>query len=82
MSDAASAELSSIRKRIVRQGMNIREQLDKLIKSRSTQKFLQEAIVTMRDGRYVVPVRSEYKNEVAGLCTTPPRPGRHSSSSR
>ena len=67
MSDAASAELSSIRKRIVRQGMNIREQLDKLIKSRSTQKFLQEAIVTMRDGRYVVPVRSEYKNEVAGL---------------
>ena len=67
MSDAASPELASIRKRIVRQGMNIREQLDKLIKSRSTQKFLQEAIVTMRDGRYVVPVRSEYKNEVAGL---------------
>lgn len=67
MSDAASPELSSIRKRIVRQGMNIREQLDKLIKSRNTQKFLQEAIVTMRDGRYVVPVKSEYKNEVSGL---------------
>ncbi len=67
MADSASPELSSIRKRIVRQGMNIREQLDRLIKSRSTQKFLQEAIVTMRDGRYVVPVRSEYKNEVAGL---------------
>lgn len=67
MSDAASPELASIRKRIVRQGMNIREQLDKLIRSRSTQKFLQEAIVTMRDGRYVVPVRSEYKNEVSGL---------------
>ena len=67
MSDAASPELASIRKRIVRQGMNIREQLDKLIKSRSTQKFLQEAIVTIRDGRYVVPVRSEYKNEVSGL---------------
>ena len=67
MSDAASPELASIRKRIVRHGMNIREQLDKLIKSRSTQKFLQEAIVTMRDGRYVVPVRSEYKNEVSGL---------------
>ena len=67
MSDAASPELASIRKRIVRQGMNIREQLDKLIKSRSTQKFLQEAIVAMRDGRYVVPVRSEYKNEVSGL---------------
>ena len=67
MSDAASPELASIRKRIVRQGMNIREQLDELIKSGSTQNFLQEAIVTMRDGRYVVPVRSEYKNEVSGL---------------
>ncbi len=67
MSDGASAELSSIRKRIVRQGLHIREQLDKLIKSKSTQKYLQENIVTMRDGRYVVPVRSEYKNEVPGL---------------
>ena len=67
MSDGASAELSSIRKRIVRQGMNIREQLDKLIKSKSTQKYLQDALVTMRDGRYVVPVRSEYKNEIPGL---------------
>lgn len=67
MSDGASAELSSIRKRIVRQGLNIRDQLDKLIKSKSTQKYLQESIVTMRDGRYVVPVRSEYKNEVPGL---------------
>ena len=67
MSDAASPELASIRKRIVRQGMNIREQLDKLIRNRNTQKFLQEAIVTVRDGRYVVPVKSEYKNEVAGL---------------
>lgn len=67
MSDGASAELSSIRKRIVRQGLNIREQLDKLIKNKNTQKYLQENIVTMRDGRYVVPVRSEYKNEVPGL---------------
>ena len=75
MSDAASPELASIRKRIVRQGMNIREQLDKLIKSRSTQKFLQEAIVTMRDGRYVVPVRSEYKNEVSGLVHDPSATG-------
>ena len=67
MSDGASAELSSIRKRIVRQGQNIREQLDKLIKNKNTQKFLQESIVTMRDGRYVVPVRSEHKNDVPGL---------------
>ena len=67
MSDAASPELASIRKRIIRQGMNIREQLDKLVRSRSTQKYLQEAIITVRDGRFVVPVRSEYKNEIPGL---------------
>lgn len=67
MSDAASAELASIRKRIVRQGQNIRDQLDGMIKSKSTQKFLQDSIVTMRDGRYVLPVKSEHKNDVPGL---------------
>lgn len=67
MSDAASAELASIRKRIVRQGQNIRDQLDVMIKSKSTQKFLQDNIVTMRDGRYVLPVKSEHKGDVPGL---------------
>ena len=67
MSDAASAELASIRKRIVRQGQNIRDQLDGMIKSKSTQKFLQDSIVTMRDGRYVLPVKSEHKGDVPGL---------------
>ena len=67
MSDAASTELASIRKRIVRQGQNIRDQLDGMIKSKSTQKFLQDNIVTMRDGRYVLPVKSEHKGDVPGL---------------
>lgn len=67
MSDAASAELASIRKRIIRQGQNIRDQLDGMIKSKSTQKFLQDNIVTMRDGRYVLPVKSEHKGDVPGL---------------
>ncbi|MDE7360340.1 MAG: endonuclease MutS2 [Oscillospiraceae bacterium] len=67
MSDAASAELASIRKRITRQGMNIREQLDSMIKNKNTRSYLQDAVVTMRDGRYVVPVRSEHKNDVPGL---------------
>lgn len=67
MSDAASPELAAIRKRIIRQGQNIREQLDGMIKSKSTQKFLQDSLVTMRDGRYVLPVRSEHKNDVPGL---------------
>ncbi len=67
MSDAASAELAAIRKRITRQGLNIREQLDGMIKNKNTRSYLQDAVVTIRDGRYVVPVRSEHKNDVPGL---------------
>ncbi|MBO5376811.1 MAG: endonuclease MutS2, partial [Ruminiclostridium sp.] len=67
LSDGASGELARIRKAIVRQGMKIKEQLDKLIKSQSNQKYLQEALVTQRDGRYVVPVKAEYKGQVSGL---------------
>ena len=67
MSDAASAELASIRRRIARQGQNIRDKLDNMIKSKTTRSYLQDAIVTMRDGRYVVPVRSEHKGDVPGL---------------
>ena len=67
LSDGASGELARIRKAIVRQGMKIKEQLDKLIKNQSTQKYLQEALVTQRDGRYVVPVKAEFKGQVSGL---------------
>lgn len=67
MADAASAELASIRRRIARQGQNIRDKLDSMIKNKSTRSYLQDAIVTMRDGRYVVPVRSEHKGDVPGL---------------
>lgn len=67
MADAASTELASIRRRIARQGQNIRDKLDGMIKNKTTRSFLQDAIVTMRDGRYVVPVRSEHKGDVPGL---------------
>lgn len=67
MADTASAELASIRRRIARQGQNIRDKLDNMIKSKTTRSYLQDAIVTMRDGRYVVPVRSEHKSDVPGL---------------
>lgn len=67
MADAASSELASIRRRIARQGQNIRDKLDNMIKSKTTRSYLQDAIVTMRDGRYVVPVRSEHKSDVPGL---------------
>lgn len=67
LSDGASSELARIRKAIVRQSAKIKDQLDKLVKSQSTQKYLQEALVTQRDGRYVVPVKSEHKNQISGL---------------
>ncbi|MCL2637443.1 MAG: endonuclease MutS2 [Oscillospiraceae bacterium] len=67
LSDNASPELARIRKAIVRQGQQIREQLDKLVKNPDKQKFLQENIITTRDGRFVVPVRIEHKGEIAGL---------------
>lgn len=67
LSDNASDELFRIRKAIIKQSVYIREQLEKLVKSQSKQKYLQETIITTRDGRYVVPVKIEYKNEISGL---------------
>ncbi len=67
ISDQASDELYSIRKKIRSIGSRIRETLDKMIHSGTYQKALQENIVTMRDGRYVVPVKAEYKNTINGL---------------
>lgn len=65
--DNASSELAEIRKRIRREAVKIKDKLDSVVKNHSKAKFLQEAIVTQRDGRYVVPVKAEYKNEIPGI---------------
>lgn len=67
IADAASAELAAIRRKINRAGMQLRETLDKMIKNKTTQQYLQEANVTIRDGRFVLPVKSEYRGQVSGL---------------
>jgi len=67
VSDAASKELGDIRRKINQAQLRIREKLDKLVKSPSQSKFLQETIITQRDGRFVVPVKAEYRSEVKGL---------------
>lgn len=67
MADTASNELASIRRNIRAASLRLRQQLDKMIRSSTYQKYLQDAIVTIRDGRFVVPVKSEYRNEVPGL---------------
>ena len=67
MSDNASPALRDIRRKIRAASSRVREQLDKLIRSPHYQKFLREAIITQRNGRYVVPVRIEHRGEVKGL---------------
>ena len=67
LSDDASPELRSIRRKISRAQLSIRESLDKMIKSSEGKKYMQESIVTMRDGRFVVPVKREFKSNISGL---------------
>lgn len=67
VSDNASVELAAIRKNIRRENQLIREKLDKLIKSQTHQKHLQDAIITQRDGRFVIPVKQEHRSEIDGL---------------
>ena len=67
MSDAASTELADIRRHMRIQGAKIRESLQKIISSSTYSKLLREPIITIRQGRYVVPVKSECKNDIPGL---------------
>ena len=67
IADAASPELASIRRKIRRQSVAIREGLQKIITSSTYAKFLQEPIVTIRSDRFVVPVKAECKGSIPGL---------------
>ena len=67
MADTASDKLRSIRYSILRIGEKIKEKLNSYINGVQYRKYLQDTIITIRDGRYVIPVKSEYKNFVKGL---------------
>ncbi|WP_251447425.1 endonuclease MutS2 [Vermiculatibacterium agrestimuris] len=66
IADAASPELADIRRKKRAAAGKVRDILQKLISSNQS-KYLQENIITQRNGRYVVPVKSEHKNDVPGL---------------
>ena len=66
IADAASPELADIRRKKRATAARVRDILQKLISSNQS-KYLQENIITQRNGRYVVPVKSEHKNDVPGL---------------
>ncbi len=67
VADGASPALREIRRKQAQARNKIKSSLDSLVRSQQTQKYLQENIVTQRNGRYVIPVKAEYRSEIAGL---------------
>ena len=66
ISDNASKELYDIRRKILSRTEKIKDILEKIVRG-NTAKYLQEAIVTQRDGRYVVPLKVENKGQLSGI---------------
>ncbi len=67
VADNASSELYDIRRKIRNASSKVRDVLQKYVSGGETSKYLQENIITTRAGRYVIPVKSEYRNEIKGL---------------
>ena len=67
MADNASPELRSIRRAIVRQNEALKAKLNHILNSSANRTILQDAIVTMRNGRYVIPVKQEHRGSVPGI---------------
>ncbi len=67
ISDNASPELRRIRRAIENANISIRKKLDQLIHSQENQKYLQDSLVTIRQDRFVVPVKAEHKSSIKGL---------------
>ena len=67
MADDASAGLKSVRRSIKVTNEKIRDQLNSIINSQDNKLILQDNLITMRDGRYCIPVKSEYKNSFSGM---------------
>lgn len=67
IADDASPELKRIRRAIQIKNSAIKNKINSIVNSPSTQKYLQESIVTMRNDRYVIPVRREYRGMIKGI---------------
>ena len=67
ISDLASPALADIRRKIRNKSQGIREKLESMVRSGYYQKFLQEALITQRGGRFVIPVKAEHRGDVPGL---------------
>ncbi len=67
MADGASPELAGIRRKIKNNSAKVRDILDNMIRSSHYRKFLQDPIVTVRNNRYVVPVKAECRGDIKGI---------------
>ncbi len=67
IADDASPELRRIRRTIANTNQQIHSQLTSLISSASAKTYLQDALITMRNGRYCIPVKQEYRTQVPGM---------------
>ena len=67
MADDASAGLKSVRRAIKTTNDKIRDQLNSIINSQDNKLILQDNLITMRDGRFCIPVKAEYKNSFSGM---------------
>ncbi len=67
MADDASYNLKNIRRQMKLTNDRIHSQLNNLVNSQSGKTYLQDTLITMRDGRYCVPVKQEYRGNVAGI---------------
>jgi len=82
INDGASKELRAIRSGMVSVTEQLRKRLGMILKQVSEQEFLQEEIITTRDGRLVIPVKSEFKRQVPDSSIRRRRAGRRPISSR
>lgn len=67
IADDASSRLKSIRRSIQGMSGRIHAQMTNMLNNSTTRSYLQDAVVTMRNGRYCLPVRAEYKNQISGM---------------
>lgn len=67
LSDYASPELAAIRRNIRRMQESIKEKLNNIIHLAQNKKYMQDAVVTLRGDRYVVPVKQEYRAQIPGI---------------
>ncbi len=67
IADAASSELANLRRQMRAQNVRVRETLNHIVSSPTYSKYLQESLVTQRDGRFVIPVKSEHRGDIPGM---------------